>query len=127
MVPEVAGAVTAPPPPVDPRDGVEDLRRAVAAAVVDEHQLEVQPLERRAHPRVEGLGRLLLVVQGRDDAQALQPAGFGHVARSLRQRADAGTDGRYRRPRWTPTRSSGRPSPSGAAWRRRSQDAAVPR
>ena len=47
---------------------------AVGGAVVDEHQLEVQPLQRATHPPVELVDRRLLVVDGRDDAEQLDAA-----------------------------------------------------
>jgi hypothetical protein len=50
-------------------DLIEQLRRAVGGAVVDEHQLEVQPGYGRAGTRDELLDELLLVVDGSHDAE----------------------------------------------------------
>ena len=52
-------------------EALEQHRRAVAGAVVDQHELEPQPLERRADARVELLDRLLLVVDRRHDADQI--------------------------------------------------------
>ena len=68
LVPEVARQVDDADARVGPGEAIEQHRRTVARAVVDQHQLEWEPLERRAHARVELLDRRLLVVDGGDDA-----------------------------------------------------------
>ena len=72
LVPEVARQEDDPHAGIVVGEPLERRRRAVARAVVDEHELELQPLERRAHPRVELVDRRLLVVDGRDDAEQRQ-------------------------------------------------------
>jgi hypothetical protein len=56
------------------------LARAVARAVVDEHELVVEPVQRGRGARVERVERRLLVVERRDDAQQ---SGLAHRRASL--------------------------------------------
>ena len=77
LVAEVARQVDDAHARVGGRDAVERLRRAVGRAVVDEHELEREPVERAADARVELVDRRLLVVDRCDDAQQLERAVLG--------------------------------------------------
>ena len=79
LVAEVARQVDDPHARIARGQPLEHQRRAVGGAVVDQHQLERQALERGADAGVELLDRPLLVVDRRDDADQLENA-----------RADAG-------------------------------------
>jgi hypothetical protein len=69
LVAEVAGEGDDPDPRVLPREPLQQLRRAVGGAVVDEDQLEGKALERGNHAAVELVERLDFVEDGRGNAQ----------------------------------------------------------
>ena len=62
---------------------LEHQRGAVAGSVIDEDELEREPLERRAHARMELADRPLLVVDRGDDADQLGTAGAGEGERGV--------------------------------------------
>src|SRR5438270_8779816 len=65
-------------------EAFERDRRAISRAIVDEDELEVDPVERYAHPRVELVDQRLLVEDRGDDAEQVElawpagSAGVGH-------------------------------------------------
>ncbi len=69
LMTEVARQMDDAHPGVGAGDPVEQLRRAVLGAVVDQHQLEVVVGNGRRGPGDELLDELLLVVDGSDYAQ----------------------------------------------------------
>src|SRR5205823_5378188 len=77
LVARVAGAVHPAPPPVFVGNLIQKLGRAVGTAVVDQHQLEVVTCHRRARARYEVADQLLLVEDGRHDAEQRGPARGG--------------------------------------------------
>ena len=92
LVAEVARQVDDAHPRVALGQPLEHRRRAVAGAVVDQHQLERKSLQRGADARVELLDRRLLVVDGRDDAHQVERPG-------VRLRGGRGTRSSLN-PRW---------------------------
>ena len=69
LVPEVARQEDHVHARIARRQLAQQRRRAVARAVVDEHQFETQTVQRGADARVELLDRPFLVVDGSDDAE----------------------------------------------------------
>ncbi len=104
LVAEVARQGDHLDPLVGGRERAHPLARGVARAVVDEDQLELEGAERGDGPRVERVDRVLLVVQGRDDAQQ---SGLAHRISVVRGAAGsagrcAAAAGRRRRAGWRP-------------------------
>ena len=72
LMPEIARELNDADSRVGRRELVELGVGGVGGAVVDEHDLEPEPVERGAYARVELLDRRFLVVHGRDDAEQLE-------------------------------------------------------
>src|SRR5206468_10923565 len=69
LMAEVSCQINEPDPRVAFGEPLQNRRRGVGGAVIDQHQLEVQPFERGAHAAVELLDGSLFVVYGGDHAQ----------------------------------------------------------